>query len=143
MIEVSIIQQIGFHNLVDKDNNVWGFQFAMTTQMYKGIFLSQFRTGRAIVDGVVYPKESLIWNIHGYDYTAEEMYEMAETTWNVNEPAYVKIRKPGGLEPGYHDVAIEWGYVNVYGRGPEKEFDGSGLGNAGSSFKPRRMLLVW
>jgi hypothetical protein len=143
MVEVSIIQQTGFHNLVDKDNNVWGFQFAMTTQMYKGIFLSQFRTGRAFVDGVVYPKESLIWNIHGYDYTAEEMYDMAETPWTVNEPAYVKIKKPGGLSVGYHDVAIEWGYINVYGRGPEKEFDGSGLGNAGGSITPRRILLVW
>ena len=131
MLDRNNIQQIGFHNLIDEDGKVWGFQFAVATHMYRGMWLSMFRTGKVTVDGVVYPKESLIWSIHGIDYTAEEMYELDETYWQVNVPAYVKVPKPGGLEVGYHEVEIEMGWINSYGMSQEKELDGSGLGNAG------------
>ncbi len=145
MVEETGVQQIGFHNLLDQDGKVWGFQFGITTRLYRGMFLSQFRTGKVTVDGVVYPKESLIWNIQGIDYTAEQMYDATETYWQLDEPAYIKVPKPGGLEVGHHDVKAEFGWINVYGRGPEKEADGSGFGNAGpgEAGVSRRLLLVW
>ena len=136
MVETHNIQMTGFHNLKDKDGKIWGFQFAFRTKYYKGLWLSQFRAGDAIVDGVRYPKDTLIWNIHGIDYTRQEMFERMDQYWPVNEVAFVKVPKPGGLEDGYHDVAIEWGYVNNYNTAIEKEFDGSGFGNAGP-FVPR------
>lgn len=148
MVDKEYIQMRGFHNLYDKDGKIWGFQFGVRTKYYKGLWLSQFRTGNAIVDGVVYPKASLIWNIQGMDYTAEEMYDRMDQYWQVNEPAYVKVPKPGGLQQGYHNVAIEFGWVNNYNSEPEKEFDGSRLGNAGPMARggpapSRRLLLVW
>jgi len=47
-----------------------------------------------------------------------------------------------------HEVAIEFGWVNNYNSEPEKEFDGSRLGNAGPMARggpapSRRLLLVW
>ena len=151
MVENDFIQMRGFHNLKDKDGKIWGFQIKMRTGYYKGLWLSQFRTGKVTVDGVDYPKESLIWNIQGFDYTAEDMYDRMDVYWQVATPAYVKVPKPGGLTQGYHDVAIEFGWVLNYNRPIEKEFDGSGLGNshvatisAGSDdiAKRRRLLLV-
>ena len=153
MVDTEYIQTRGFHNLFDKDGKCWGFQFGMRTKYYKGLWLSQFRTGNAIVDGVVYPKATLLWNIQGIDYTAEEMYDRMDQYWQVNEPAYVKVPKAGGLKQGYHEVAIEFGWVNNYNTAVEKEYDGSGLGMMGpmvslgsGSRGPaphRRLLLVW
>jgi hypothetical protein len=154
MVDNDYIQMRGFHNLKDKDGKIWGFQFGIRTKYYKGLWLSQLRTRNAIVDSVVYPKATLIWNIHGIDYTAEEMYDRMDQYWQVNEPAYVKLPKPGGLAQGYHDVAIEFGWVNNYNTALEKEYDGSGLGLMGpmvnlggdGSLRPaphRRLLLVW
>ena len=50
---------------------------------------------------------------------------------------------PGGLSIGYHEVAMQFGWVLNYNGGPEKEFDGSGLGNVPpfAINHSRRMLL--
>ena len=131
MVDKLNIQMTGFHNLKDKDGKITGFQFGMRTGYYKGLYLSQFRVGDAIVDGVRYPKDTLIWNIEGVDYTREEMFDLMNVYWPVNGVAYIKVPKPGGLQDGYHDVAVEWGYVNNYNNELEKEFDGSKFGNSG------------
>jgi len=145
----------GFHNLYDENGKCWGFQFCMRTKYYKGIWLSQFRTGNVIVDGVVYPKDTLIWNIQGMDYTAEEMYDRTDIYWQVNEIATVKVPKEGGLEQGYHTVEVEFGWVCNYNTAVEPEYDGSGLGTMGPYIvlgtgqrvvghpTERRLLLVW
>jgi len=163
MVENHIIQQLGFRNVRDKAGNPLGFQFAIIAFLYRGMFLSQFRTGKVTVDGVDYPKSALTWEIQGVDYTAEEMYELDDVYWPLDEPAIVKVPKAGGLAPGYHDVAIELGWVNAYGFSGEKQADGSGLGNGApmgdTQLNPayipkrpedlsggqarRRLLLVW
>ena len=63
----------------------------MRTKYYKGLWLSQFRTGKCIVDGVEYPKESLIWNIQGIDYTCEEMYDRMDQYWQFGDIATVTV----------------------------------------------------
>ncbi len=153
MVEKYYIQQRGFHNLYNDDGTIWGFQFCMRTKYYKGLWLSQFRTGRCIVDGVVYPKESLIWNIQGIDYTCEEMYDRMDQYWQFGDIATVKVPKPGGLSQGYHTVEQEFGWVNNYNCPNEAEYDGSGLGlmgpygpvlrMGGEHATERRILLVW
>ncbi len=149
MLDSDYIQMRGFHNLRDKDGKIWGFQFGFRTRYYKGLWLSQTRWGNAIVDGVVYPKESLLFNIHGIDYTREEMFDRMDQYWQFNSPVYIKVPKPGGLTQGYHDVAIEFGWVNNYNSELEKEYDGSRFGNAGPMGRAgetpphRKLLLVW
>ena len=107
MVENTYIQMRGFHNLYDENGKIWGFQFGMQTKYYKGLWLSQFRTGRCIVDGVVYPKECLIWNIQGMDYTAEEMYDRMDQYWQLHDVAYVKVPKEGGLEQAFHFDSVQ------------------------------------
>jgi hypothetical protein len=163
MIENENIQQTGFHNLKDKDGKIWGFQLGLTSQYYKGLYLSQMRFGDAVVDGIRYPKDTLLWNFQGIDYSRQEMFDRMDIYWPVNAVVCVKVPKPGGLTQGYHDVYVEWGYVNNYNNGLEKELDGSKFGNSGpwapnnmmggmggpggtDSTKPpqqRRLLLVW
>ena len=57
----------------------------------------------------------------------------------------VKVKKPGGLPLGYHDVKMQFGWVLNYNGALEAEEDGSGLGNMGHMFgneHERRMLLA-
>ena len=69
MVDNHFVQMRGFHNLYDENGKCWGFQFCMRTKYYKGIWLSQFRTGNVIVDGVVYPKDTYMehpgYGLHG------------------------------------------------------------------------------
>ena len=155
MTEKHFVQMRGFHNLKDEKGEIWGFQFCMYTGYYKGVWLSQFRAGDAIVDGIVYPKNSLIWNIQGIDYTAEEMYDRMDQYWQFADIATVKVPKKGGLAQGYHTVEIKFGWVCNYNTAVEAEPDGSGLGTmgpyhgrlgtAGNVANPteRKLLLVW
>ncbi len=144
MVEKERIQLRGFHNTYGADGRPDGFEFCVRTGYYKGLWLSQFRTGPVTVDGEVFAKDQLVWNFGTIDYTADEMYD-ADVYWQVNTVATVRIRKAGGLSQGYHDVGIQFGWVCNYNSEPEKEFDGSGLGNAAVMFgggAQRRMLLV-
>ena len=140
MYENYIVQQRGFHNTVDKDGNVDGFQFRMRTGYYKGVWLSQLRVGPAIVDGVEYPRESLIWVINGIEYTADEMLKEGYTYWQVDDCATIKVKKPGGLESGYHDVDIKFGWICNY-VGEEMEDPEYGVNFHGFN-NNRRLLLV-
>ncbi len=155
MVDNEVVQMRGFHNLYNEDGECWGFQFCMRTKYYKGLWLSQFRTGDCIVDGVIYPKKDLIWNIQGIDYTADEMYDRMDQYWQLNDIATVKVTKAGGLAQGYHTVEIKFGWVCNYNIGLEDEYDGSGLGNmspygrfGSNDYKAehqteRKLLLVW
>ena len=146
MIEKHTIQQRGFHNTYDENGNADGFEFCYRTKYYKGLWLSQFRIGNVTVDDVVYPKAQQVWNFYGIDYTPEELYGKKDIYWHVNDIATIKIKKPGGLDKGYHMVSAEVGWVCNYNTATEKEYDGSGLGNAGFMArilgKGRKMLLV-
>lgn len=146
MVEKERIQLRGFHNTFDENGKADGFEFCLRTGYYKGIWLSQFRVGDVIVDGEVFPKNTIVWNFYGYDYTPDELYDRMDIYWQVNDLTTVKVKKPGGLTQGYHDVDVKLGWVCNYNSEPEKEFDGSGLGNAAGMFggatNMRRMLLA-
>jgi hypothetical protein len=145
MVENERIQLRGFHNTYDEHGNPVGFEFCVRTRYYKGLWLSQFRVGDVIVDGEVFPKNTVVWNFYGYDYTPEELYDRVDIYWQVNDLATVKVKKPGGLAKGYHDVDVKLGWVCNYNAEPEKEYDGSGLGNSLGMFggsHQRRLLLA-
>ena len=65
-MEREIIQSVGFRNLVE-DGVVTGFQFKVRLPYYRGVFLSQLRTGDLIVDGQLFDGKDLNWNIRCED----------------------------------------------------------------------------
>lgn len=113
MLELDLIQTRGFHN-IREDGRIVGFQFCVRLTYYRGIFLSQLRPKKVIVDGEVYEKEQVIWSLHGQDFTCEEMAANAEVHWNPLEPAVLKIRKEGGLAEGYHEISTGYMYSSSY-----------------------------
>ena len=113
-MEREVIQSVGFRN-IKKDNEVTGFQLKIRLPYYRGIFLSQIRPGTLIVDGERFEKEDIIWNIKGEDYSYEEMKgEWRNVHWDVTCPAVLKVKKPGGLAQGYHDITYGFCFTSSY-----------------------------
>ena len=112
-MEREVIQSVGFRN-IKKDGEVTGFQFKVRLPYYRGIFLSQIRPGTLFVDGERIGKEDIVWNIKGEDFTNEEMAADFNTHWNVDCPAVLKVKKPGGLSQGYHTVKYGFCFTSSY-----------------------------
>ena len=112
-MEREIIQSVGFRNLVE-DGVVTGFQFKVRLPYYRGVFLSQLRTGDLIVDGERFEGKDLIWNIHGEDYTTAEMAGDYQTHWSVMQPAVIKVKKSGGLAQGAHELTFGFCFTSSY-----------------------------
>lgn len=113
MLEKEVIQSVGFRNTKEEDK-VTGFQFKVRLPYYRGIFLSQLRPGTLYVDDMKFEREEIVWNIHGKDYTFEEMKEDMQTHWAVTEPAVIKVKKEGGLTQGYHDLTFGFCFTSSY-----------------------------
>ena len=108
MLEKDVIQYRGFHN-IEQDGKIIGFQVCVRSDYYKGIWLSQLRPGRVIVDGECFPWDTVIWSINGKDYTTEEMEKDSVDFWRVTDVAVLKVMKDGGLSQGFHDVTVRFG----------------------------------
>lgn len=106
-MERQIIQSVGFRNVVE-DGEAVGFRLKIRLPYYRGVFLSQIKPGNLIVDGEVFPKEQILWEINGAQFTFEEMRLDWHRHWHPLEPAVLIVKKPGGLTQGYHD--LEYGF---------------------------------
>ena len=143
MVEYQSIQQRGFHNTVDENGEINGFEFNFVPKYYKGLWFTQCLFGNVSVDGEVFDRDTLIYEYDGLEYSREEMFDLNKY-WQFRSPLTVKVRKPGGLSIGYHDVHMDFGWVLNYNGALEAEPDGSGLGNMEHMFgiaNDRRMLL--
>ncbi|CQR24174.1 hypothetical protein BN1356_00535 [Streptococcus varani] len=107
MLESQVIQYRGFHNIVE-NGQVVGFQVCVRSDYYRGVWLSQLRPGKVIVDGVTYPKEQVIWEINGKDYSVEELSRASKDFWRITDVATLKVYRKGGLAQGFHDVSVRF-----------------------------------
>ena len=112
-MEREVIQSVGFRNITE-NGEVTGFQLKIRLPYYRGVFLSQLRPGTLIIDGERFEKEDIVWTVNGEDYTCEEMKCDWHTHWAVTLPATLKVRKPGGLSQGYHDIVYGFCFTSSY-----------------------------
>ncbi|MBO6054956.1 MAG: D-mannonate dehydratase [Oscillospiraceae bacterium] len=143
MLELEVIQYRGFHNLYDEDGNAIGFQVCVRSDYYKGIWLSQLRPGRVIVDGELFPWNTIIWNIDGVDYTTDELAERSDKFWRNSDVATLKVMKPGGLAQGFHDVTVRF-YASASYLAPSSEMDDNSEFNIfyGGTYTRNHMVIV-
>ena len=147
MLEKEEIQYRGFRNIYDENGNAAGFEFCLRSTYYRGLWLSQIRAGRVIVDGEEFLADSglVTWIIRGKEYTPAQLAEENKAFWPMNQVATIRVKKPGGLCQGYHDVAIRWAWSSSYMPPQMDVFDESVEGRAmmrPSNTSRRRMLIV-
>ena len=112
-MEKQVIQSVGFRN-IKENGEITGFRFKIRLPYYRGIFLSQIMPGTLFVDGERIGKEDILWELGGETYTNEEMAEDYKTHWNPTECMVLKVRKPGGLAQGYHDLKYGFCFTSSY-----------------------------
>ncbi|MBQ6551579.1 MAG: hypothetical protein IJL78_09250 [Lachnospiraceae bacterium] len=112
-MEKQVIQSVGFRNITE-NGEITGFQFKIRLPYYRGIFLSQIMPGTLFVDGTRIEKEDITWCLNGEEYTNEEMREDFRTHWNPLTLAVLKVKKPGGLSQGYHDLKYGFCFTSSY-----------------------------
>ncbi len=112
-MEKQVIQSVGFRNTVE-NGEVTGFQFKIRLPYYRGVFLSQIRPGTLFVDGEKIGKEQITWSIGGEEFTNEQMAVDFKTHWIPTETAVLKVKKPGGLKQGYHDLKYGFCFTSSY-----------------------------
>lgn len=111
MLESHIIQTKGFKNVEG------GFQVAVRCPYYRGIWASLLEGAELTVDGETFPRDGVTWTLGGRSYTTEQLAEAVEDRWAFEEPAVLTVQKPGGLEPGLHEIEVaiiwRWSYIPV------------------------------
>ncbi len=143
MLETNVIQYRGFRN-IEEDGKIVGFQICVRSDYYRGVWLSQLRPGKVIVDGVTYAKESVIWNIDGVDYTTAELAEASDKFWRITDVATLKIKKEGGLAQGSHNVGVRFAascsymppFLDIF------DEDGDDRSFNGGTYTRENMLIV-
>jgi len=133
MLEPSTIQQRGFRN-VTENGSVIGFQVAVRSKYYRGVWLSQLRPATVTVDGEAFGGDQISWTVGGQTVRQSELGRHGDIHWGNMDAAVLTVHKPGGLVPGIHDVDITFQYSASY---LPPRIDLRPLGS-----EPRRMVLV-
>jgi hypothetical protein len=113
MLEFPTIQQRGFRN-VSEEGRITGFQVAVRSKYYRGVWLSQLRPATVTVDGETYAGDRVTWTIGCRTYEQSELAQRGDVHWSNQEAAILTVRKPGGLEPGIHEVDVAFQYSASY-----------------------------
>lgn len=143
MLESDVIQYRGFHN-IEENGKITGFQICVRSDYYRGVWLSQLRPGKVIVDGITYPKEDVIWEFNGKDFTVDEMAEASGEFWRITDTAALKIKKEGGLSQGFHDVSVRFAascsymppFLDIF------DEDGDDTSFNGGTYTRKNMIIV-
>jgi hypothetical protein len=116
MLEPQIIQMKGFRNVM-RDGKTTGFRVQVRCPYYRGIWLSLLENAEVTVNGEKFPPEAVRWTFSGRAFTSPELAQQSELRWFYEEPAILTVDKPGGLEPGLHNVEVSitwrWSYIPV------------------------------
>jgi len=113
MLEFPAIQSRGFRNTKD-GRRTTGFQVPVRLMGYRGMWLSQLRPATVTVDGEKFEYEQITWVIDGESYAQADLKDYPDVHWSSLEPAIFRVRKPGGLELGIHDVEVQFAYSTSY-----------------------------
>lgn len=115
MFESHVIQQKGFANV--GGDRPTGFQVTVRCPYYRGIWASLLEGAELSVDGETFGADDVRWTLGGRTFTAGELAEATDARWPFEEPAILTVDRPGGLEPGLHDVQVSitwrWSYIPV------------------------------
>jgi hypothetical protein len=113
MLERDIIQSRGFRN-IGKDGAAVGFEIPVRLPYYRGIWLSQLRPGRLVVDGEAIAPADITWILNGKAYPQVDVTSNGDTHWFPLDVAVLSVWKPGGLAQGFHDIEVDFNWSASY-----------------------------
>lgn len=105
MLERSLVQTRGFRNTGPAGART-GFEFLLRLPNYRGMRASLADGVDVEVDGESYPYTANRLVLQGRELTLEQLREATELRWAVDEPALVRVARPGGLAVGVHRISV-------------------------------------
>lgn len=121
MFDQFLIRSDSLQNVVEQ-GTVTGFKFAVRIADYRGCFLSLHNGYYICCDGVEYPRALQRFEINGKpprDF--EQIRSAVWEHWDYDDEGWVWVTKPGGLEPGLHEIALQQSILSQYGYFPHDE----------------------
>ena len=83
-----------------------GYQVDVRLAYYRGQYLSVIDQFELEVDGEKADDLDLRLCLHGKEFAPWELKEEFTEFWGIKEAATIKVRKPGGLSKGEHNVKL-------------------------------------
>ena len=121
MFDEYLIRKDSLRNVCE-DGKVTGFRFAVRIADYRGCFLSLHNGYYIRCDGLEYPRELQRFQINGKaPRTFEEIKKAVWEHWDYDDEGWVYVTKPGGLEKGMHEIALQQSVLSQYGYMPWDE----------------------
>ncbi len=105
MFDKYMVPTRGFQNVVE-NGQITGFQMLVRINYYRGVYLALIAGFDVTVDGEHFKPEQLRFSIANRTYTMEELAKEEKVRWGFGEAATLTVFKPGGLQPGTHDVRV-------------------------------------
>jgi len=105
MLERSLVQTRGFRN-AGPEGGRSGFEFLLRLPNYRGMRASLADGVDVTVDGESFPHTGNTMVIQGRELSLERLREAVDLRWTVDEPAIVRVAKPGGLSIGVHRITV-------------------------------------
>ncbi|MBQ4383892.1 MAG: hypothetical protein II795_05380 [Firmicutes bacterium] len=112
-MEKQVIQSVGFRN-IRENGEITGFQFKIRIPYYRGVFLSQLMPGTLYVDGEKFDRSEITWCLKCEEYSVDQMKDDFKTHWSPMDLMVLKVKKPGGLAQGYHDLKYGFCFTSSY-----------------------------
>jgi hypothetical protein len=141
MFEQYVSCEQGFNNVSEK-GQVTGFQLRLRIANWRGLPLSLIEDVRVSVDGVAFPRSAIQVAVGGHSFTLDEMIPRSDVRWQFDEIATVTIRKPGGLAPGMHEVAVVEQIRTGLAALPTSLIPSSTIASMGANVATKKMTLV-
>lgn len=89
---------------IDNDGKIDGFQFDIGNPLYTAQPLSAIRDFSLVVDGEKINAEAISFILRKNKINLKTVSTIPELWWGYGETITVLVEKPGGLEPGRHQV---------------------------------------
>jgi Domain of unknown function (DUF6379) len=105
MLERSLVQSRGFRNTGPGDART-GFEFLLRLPNYRGMRASLADGVDVTVDGEHFPFAGNRMVVRGKELTLEQLRDAVALRWEIDQPAIVRVTKPGGLAVGVHEISV-------------------------------------
>lgn len=96
------------------DGKKSGCQFMIRLSYYRGHFLSVIDQFEIRIDGQRVDDQDIRFCINEKELAVNQLASAYTEFWNILDPACIKIRKPGGLKPGAHDIDVTLMFRSPY-----------------------------
>jgi len=104
MPEETILDR-GFKNIT-QNGKITGFQLQVKTAYYRGVYLSLMEGFEVTVDAETFKRDQIKFTVGNSTYALDELEALTDVRWPFSDAATLTVSKPGGLQPGLHEVQV-------------------------------------